>query len=59
MKYYPPYVYSINEATTRRNMAEYDRRQREIKKKCYELRPDYDKLNLRERHKVWDMAEAM
>ncbi len=55
--YYPKSVYSINETVTRARMKEYDKRQREIEKMCEEICPEYHKLNLLERRKVWEQAE--
>ena len=56
--YYPKSCYHIDENITRQRMREYDARQREIERKCLEINPDYHKLNLMERRKVREMAEA-
>lgn len=56
--YYPPWVYHINEDVTRRNMRQYEERQRKIEKRCLEIDPDYPKLGLRERHAIRKQAES-
>ena len=54
--WYPDWVYSINEDITRRNMAEYDRKMDKVFAKCRELDPDYDRLPMLERFKVYCKA---
>lgn len=51
-RYYPPWVYHINEDVTRRNMAAYDREQAEREKRLLSFCPNYYSLSFRERHEI-------
>lgn len=50
--WYPKWVYSINEDTTRANKAAYDREQAEREKRLLSFCPNYYSLSFRERHEV-------
>lgn len=54
--WYPEWVFSKNEDITRRNMAEYDRKMDQTFNKCRELNPEYDRLPMQERFKVYCKA---
>lgn len=55
---YPNWVYNRNEDITRRNMKAYDKRQREIEKRCLEINPNYHKLGLLERSNLRRLVES-
>ena len=57
-KYYPSWVYSRNERTTRENMRQYDQKQKEIEKACLQINPNYYKLTLREQYAIRDKVEG-
>lgn len=61
VRWYPDWVFNINEDITRRNMAEYDRKRDKVPAKCREINPDYDNLPSREKYKIykaaWDAVE--
>ena len=52
VRWYPPWVYHINEDVTRRNMAAYDREQAERKKRLLSFCPEYYSLSFVERLEV-------
>ncbi len=51
-RYYPPWVYHINEDITRRNKAAYDREQAEREKRLLSFCQNYYNLSFRERHEI-------
>lgn len=52
VRWYPQWVYHINEDVTRRNMAAYDREQEQRKKRLLSFCPDYYSLSFIERLEV-------
>lgn len=55
-KYYPPYVFNINENITRENMRLYDIRQEKIYNHIKKEYPDYNKLSCIEQYKIYSKA---
>ena len=51
-KHYPKECFSIDETRTRRNMTAYDTWEDKVEKECCIRRPDYHKMNLRERYQL-------
>ena len=57
IKTYPTWVYVAREDLTRANMAEYDRQQAALDKRCLEINPDYYKLPMLDRFNIRRQAD--
>lgn len=55
-KYYPAYVFNINEDITRENMRAYDKKKKKYYDYIEENYPNYYELPLRERWKIQDIV---
>ena len=56
--YYPPELFSINETRTRRNIAEYERKQERLEKAYLAVNPEFWRLNLYQRGLIMDFVQG-
>ena len=55
---YPAELFSINETRTRRNIAEYEKKQARLEKAYLAINPNFWRLNLYQRGLIMDFVEG-